>query len=315
MGGTVTMVTAGGVTASITDARGTTTTANDWILTSEPGDVTITDPIVYRAGLFGLDLDSNTHVIGGVVEETSQRGLMIGRDLGGRLHNATVTGLTIKNTGLPAGMVGGGVSEPQGITWGTTFPGLTVEIENVVLSATSVLDTRGVPLTALGMNVDLDHGRYNAVIVDTSAPLFGATKSYNTFGSNWPDPHLDGSPTALLLDQNMLVCYAGNTNLGRPAAANVWIEYRGGQYMWITWNVGVTDGTGCAGADNFAVSLPTPFIIGPWLRAPLLGDMVGGGVLSGFCDPGATACRVTLASALSTGQSLTLSGTLHVATP
>jgi hypothetical protein len=77
-----------------------------------------------------------------------------------------------------------------------------VSIENVTVTGSPVVDTRVTPLTQLGQNVDLDHGRYRNVFYDAgsvAAAPFGTVKSYNTFGSTTPDPHLDGSPTPFTL--------------------------------------------------------------------------------------------------------------------
>lgn len=70
-----------------------------WQLNTEPGPEFISDALVENAGLFGIDLASNSVLNGAYIYNPKQRGLEIGLDLGGVVQNVSASNVTSINAG------------------------------------------------------------------------------------------------------------------------------------------------------------------------------------------------------------------------
>ena len=62
----------------------------DWSMNTEPGPVVISDAVVSYAGLFGIDINSNTQLNGATIYQSAQRCVDVGLDLGGSLDNFNI---------------------------------------------------------------------------------------------------------------------------------------------------------------------------------------------------------------------------------
>jgi len=115
---------------------------------TEFGRVVISNNIVKRGGLFGIDVHSNFTVVGNTVEESREVGIFIGRDLGGPLRNVVVANNNIINIGnsLSAG-------SPTGISMTSNLGNLN-EMSDIVISGNLVSDRRATKYTEYGIRVN-----------------------------------------------------------------------------------------------------------------------------------------------------------------
>lgn len=251
MYGTVTDYSGGtALTVNVTSFKGAGPWAN-WIINTEPGPVTITNPIVNNAGLFGIDCASNMTVTGGIVSNSAERGINIGGDRGGRVSNCHISGTTVHNTG-PSGS-----AVSAGVFWGSTLslPGHTLFMDTISLTGVNVTDDRTNPGTLFGQNVNVSSDiQYKDISYDglsVAAPPFGYSKSYNVFGAGL-DPHLDGS------------CFPFTPALiwtgGPPTGSTVSGCYRQfGKTM--TVQMMLNSGTALNGATGVKVGLPSGAVL------------------------------------------------------
>jgi hypothetical protein len=164
------------LTASMTVAAGSGSHA-DWLVNTEPGAELISNVTVTKAGLFGIDLASNTKLVHAVIVSPAQRGLEIGLDLGGRLSGASASDVRIRNIRSGPGVFLGN---------GRAFQ----SFENIALSGIVVQDDQPSMTTTYGVEVNATPAQqaFSNVTLDTSSSHYSQvlTGPYVAFGG--PDP-------------------------------------------------------------------------------------------------------------------------------
>jgi parallel beta-helix repeat protein len=116
---------------------------------TEHGSWAITGNVVRYAGLFGIDPVGNCTCSGNLIEFAAEQGIHVGLDLGGMMRNITVTGNTIKNTGLSAGKAG--------ILVGDTL-GASCTARNIKIADNMVIDDRATKYTDYGIIIVAEAG-------------------------------------------------------------------------------------------------------------------------------------------------------------
>ena len=164
------------LTAAMTAAAGSGS-HDDWILNTEPGAELITNVTVTHAGLFGIDLASNTTLTHAVIDSPAQRGLEIGLDLGGRLSGASANDIRIRDVQSGPGVFlgnGGGFQSFENIALG----GITVQDDQTSRTTTYGVEVNATPAQQAFSNITLDtaSSHYSQV----------STGPYVAFGG--PDP-------------------------------------------------------------------------------------------------------------------------------
>jgi len=167
----------GRLTADIADASGSGDRA-DWIINSEPGPELISNAKVTMAGLFGIDLASNTTLAHAVIDTPAERGLEVGLDLGGRLSGTSASNVRIEN------------SNGEGVYFGNHVA--FQSFENISLDHIQAVDGRPTRAMQFGLEVDTTNAAFASVHLDTaSSDVSSAARSpFFAFGSG-VDPHLE----------------------------------------------------------------------------------------------------------------------------
>jgi hypothetical protein len=176
MRGTVANCSGATLTAAMTVAAGSGQ-YDDWMLNTEPGPELITNVTVTKAGLFGIDLASNSKVTHVFIDSPAQRGLEIGLDLGGRLSGASANDVRIRNVQSGPGVFLGN---------GRAFQSL----ENIALGAIVVQDDQTSRTTTYGVEVNATPAQQafsNITLNDSNSHYDQVlTGPYVAFGG--PDP-------------------------------------------------------------------------------------------------------------------------------
>ena len=144
---------------------------------TEFGPTVISNNIVRRAGLFGIDPVGNVVVTGNFIDEAKEQGIHIGLDLGGMLRNVLVSSNIVRNTGDEPGKYAILVGDTLG-------PALTVRDVRIVNNL--VLDTRAVRNTQYGVAVVSDEATYEGLAIIGNDLSGVADTSLTLFGTNGP---------------------------------------------------------------------------------------------------------------------------------
>ena len=242
MRGAVTSYSGTTLTLNITEATGSGT-YTDWQLNVESGVEIINQPYVYRAGLFGIDLQSNNTLNGGVIEEVWERGLELGYDLGGWMRNVQVGGgLLIRNTGNATQAA---ISDATGVFVGNSSYQV---FQNIKFADIIVVDDRPTKYTEYGLTAnDANTVFSNFVVDDTNNFTAVNTSPIFLFGAN-PD----------LVIQNQPIVYTPTPvwTGGTPTGAVIKSQYRYVAKNRIAIEYQMYTGTALNGATDVTLSLP-----------------------------------------------------------
>lgn len=235
MRGVVTDYRGTSLTVNVTDAKGSGE-HTDWTLNTEPGNELIVGARVVDAGLFGIDLASNTTLIDAVIDRPKERGLEVGLDLGGRISGAIVSNVTIRNSG------------DQGLYFGNhaNFQ----SFENISLEKIFIADRKGGRTTAYGVGVDTTNTAFANVTLNAASSRYHAVKT---------SPYLSFGPNAALRLDKTVPLYRAKLlwNGGVPTSASIIAQsddLRPGATR--SFRMLIYTGTFLNGATGFSVQLP-----------------------------------------------------------
>jgi parallel beta-helix repeat protein len=144
---------------------------------TEFGKHIISNNIVYRAGQFGIDVQSNFTVVGNTVEEAKEVGIFIGRDLGGPVRNSVVSGNNVINTG---NSLSGGA--PVGIGFFSNQGNLN-EFKNILVDGNLVADQRATQYTQYGIRVYREDASFANCTLSNNNLVDVTTEGINIYGT------------------------------------------------------------------------------------------------------------------------------------
>ena len=144
---------------------------------TEFGSVVITNNIIHRAGLFGIDPTGNAVVDGNMVTESAEQGIHVGLDLGGIIRNVVVTDNMIRNTGDVAGK--------SGILVGDTL-GAAVAMSHIKIADNVVTDDRTTKYTSYGITIVSEEATFTGLSVTGNDLASVATASFSYVGAAGP---------------------------------------------------------------------------------------------------------------------------------
>jgi hypothetical protein len=286
MRGVVTSYSGTSLTVNVTSALGSGA-HTDWTLNTEPGNEVITGAIVTYAGLFGIDLASNSILNGALIYQPAERGLEFGLDLGGRVSGVSASNVIIKN------------SNGQGVFFGNhnNFQ----SFEDINLSSIQVFDERATKQTRYGVEVDTTNTSFTGVFLDNSSSYYYniLEKRYFVFGSGI-DPRLDGA----WLNYPAMLNWTGGTPTGATVNAQ-YDDHGSGKTHPIQFQIY----TGSALNGATALSVTMPYAIAAGVGCALYGVDAGtGAVVNGFVTAGGSSMVVTPSAGFAAGHYYSLSG-------
>lgn len=215
---------------------------------SEHGSWVISNNIVRRAGLFGIDPTGNCTCMGNLIEEASEQGIHVGLDLGGVLRNTVVSGNVIRNTGYTTGK--------SGILVGDTL-GALVTMSNVKIADNIVVDDRATKYTAYGVTIVSDEATYTGLSITGNDLARVATGSLNFVGTAGPGLDFQCWGNNVIGDERLSYTPATTAQTG-----TITTQSSSGRYQrhgkLVEFRARVTITTAGTGAGQLIIPLPVP---------------------------------------------------------
>lgn len=215
---------------------------------TEFGSVVISNNIVRRAGLFGIDPTGNCVCVGNWIEAAAEQGIHVGLDLGGIIRNVVVSGNVIRNTGDVAGK--------SGILVGDTL-GALVTMSNVKIADNIVVDDRATKYTAYGVTIVSDEATYTGLSITGNDLARVATGSLNFVGTAGPGLDFQCWGNNVIGDERLSYTPATTAQTG-----TITTQSSSGRYQrhgkLVEFRARVTITTAGTGAGQLIIPLPVP---------------------------------------------------------